>query len=125
MNLTLLPSTCAICRLAADAPLPDWAQGEFASITRTTDELSIVCRQDQVPDAVRAEIGWRCFQVEGKLDFSKVGVIGSLTSVLAEEGISVFVVSTYDTDFVLVRESNLSRAVQALERAGYRVGGHE
>ena len=127
MNLTLelLSETFAICRLEPMAPIPDWTYGDFISITRTSDELSIVCRQDRVPGDVQAEGGWKCLRVAGRLDFSLVGVIASLTSVLADVGISVFVISTFDRDFVLVKESDLGKAVAALEEAGHRTGGHE
>ena len=123
MNLTLerLPDTLAVCRLKPDAPLPDWASGRFVSITRTPDELSIVCSQSVVPEEVMAERDWRYLRVAGVLDFSLVGVIARLTTVLAERDISVFVISTYDTDYFLVKEANLSAATGALQEAGYTV----
>ncbi len=120
MNLLILPDTFSICRLDPNAPIPDWAKGDFVSITRTPDELSIVCEQDRVPSDVQLESGWRCLQVAGKLEFSIVGVIASLTTVLAEAGISVFVVSTFNTDFLLVKEQDLEKAVAVLEGAGNR-----
>lgn len=123
LNLIVLADIFAICRLDADAPIPDWAQEEFVSITRTPDELSIVCHQDRVPDDVQCEAGWRCLRVDGKLDFSLVGVIALLTGPLAEAGISVFVVSSFDTDYLLVKDSDMDKAVAALEEAGHRVGG--
>lgn len=116
--LELLTDTFAICRLDFDAPIPDWTHCDFVSITRTWDELSIVCRQDDVPDDVQAERGWRCLRVVGKLEFSLVGVIAILTKVLAESGISVFVVSTFDTDYFLVRQIDVNRTVEALKDAG-------
>jgi len=120
-TLELLPDTIAICRLDADAPVPDWAKGEFVSITRTQDELTVVCRQDDVPDDVQSERGWRCLRIVGKLDFSFVGVIATLSTVLADAGISVFVVSTYDTDYLLVKEADVDRAVELLGEAGNRI----
>lgn len=123
LNLIVLPDTIAICRLDADSPIPDWAIGEFVSITRTPDELSIVCRQDQVPDGVQCERSWRYFRVAGTLDFTLVGVIASLTGALAEVGISVFVVSSFNTDFVLVREQDLAKAVGVLEEDGHNITG--
>jgi hypothetical protein len=127
MNLTLelLADNFAICRLEPSVPIPDWTHGDFVSITRTGDELSIVCRQDRVPGDVKAEYSWRCLRIAGNLDFSLVGVIASLTSVLAGAGISVFVISTFDRDFLLVKESDLKKAVAVLEEAGHRTGGHE
>ena len=123
MNLTLelLTDTFAVCRLDFDAPIPDWTHGDFVSITRTPDELSIVCRQEEVPDDVQAERGWRYLRVVGKLEFSLLGVIATLTKVLADAGISVFVVSTFDTDFLLVRDVDLDTAEVALAEAGNRI----
>lgn len=123
MNFTLelLPDTLAICRLDIDAHVPDWAQGKFVSITRTSEELSIVCSQEFVPDNVQVEREWRCLRIVGKLAFSLVGVIARLSTVLADAGISVFVVSTFDTDYLLVKEANVERLFEALEKAGHSV----
>ena len=123
LNLIVLPDTIAICQLDADSPIPDWAIGEFVSITRTADELSIVCRQDQVPNGVQCERSWRCFRIAGRLDFTLVGVIASLTGALAEAGISVFVVSSFNTDFVLVRQQDVAKAVGVLEEDGHNLTG--
>jgi len=119
-TLEVVPGTFAICRLGADADVPDWATGEIVSITRTPDELSVVCSQDSVPDDIQCETDWRCLRVVGKLDFSMVGVIASLTGTLAATGISVFVISTHDTDYLLVEDVNLDAAVESL-RAGRHV----
>jgi hypothetical protein len=119
--LELLPDTFAICRLDPDAAIPDWANGEFVSITRTPEALSIVCRQDDVPDDMQSERGWRCLRIVGKLDFSLVGVIATLTKVLADAGISVFLMSTYDTDYLLVRGRDVDRTVETLVEAGHSV----
>lgn len=121
MNLILLSDTFAVCRLAADALIPAWASGPFVSITRTTEELSVVCRQENLPDGMPADRGWRCFRVAGTLDLAMVGVIAGLTSILAAAGISVFVVSSYDTDFMLVREADAERATEAFKTAGHDV----
>ena len=126
--LTLVPldGRFAVCRLAADAPLPAWAAadpaGSFLSITRTADELSIVARQDAVSDGVRCERGWRCLRVAGTLDFALVGVLAALLAPLADAGIAVFVVSTFDTDYLLMKDDRFDEAVEALRRAGHRVG---
>jgi|SRR6266542_1040377 len=121
LTLTLLASKLGICRLPADAAIPAWLAGEFVSVTRTADELAVVCRVDAVPDGVRCEKGWRCFRVAGTLDFALVGVLASLVGPLAEAGVSVFAVSTFDTDYLLVKEANLERAVGALGTAGHCV----
>ncbi len=120
-TVDFLPGKFAICHLAPDAAIPDWAQGEFVSITRTQDELSMVCRQEEVPGDLLAERGWRCFRIAGKLDFSLVGVIAALTKLLADASISVFVMSTFATDYFLVRQLDMDRTVNALKEAGYSV----
>ena len=118
--LSCLSDILAICRLEADAPLPSWADGgDFSSITRTVDELSVVCRSRDVPAGIRCEKGYRCIKVEGPLDFALTGIISSLAMVLAREGISIFPVSTFDTDYILVKEEQMEKAVQALSQAGH------
>jgi uncharacterized protein len=120
--LSILPETLAVCRLDRDAQIPDWAfSGSFLSITRTVEELSIVTSQINVPDGFRRDEGWRCLKVEGTLDFALTGVIASLAMPLAFEGVSLFAVSTYDTDYLLVKERNLSKAVQVLSQNGHLV----
>jgi len=122
LKLTLLPETLAICRLPRDAEIPGWAlASDFYSITRTADELSLVCRQADVPGGVRSEGGWRCLKVSGPLDFSMVGVMARLSTPLAEAGISLFVVSTFDTDYLLVKQDRLGPALAALARAGHSI----
>ena len=122
LTLHLLPTTLAVCRLAADAPLPDWAiGGSFWSITRTSAELSIVCAERAVPVATVAERDWRCFEVAGPLAFTLTGVLAALTEALAEAAISIFALSTYDTDYLLVRAHDLERAIQTLRAAGHQI----
>ena len=120
-TLEVLPGTFAICQLDAKAEVPAWATGEVVSITRTPDELSIVCSQDNVRENKQCELGWRCLRVVGTLDFSIVGVIASLTGTLAAAGISVFVVSSYNTDYLLVKDADLGAAVESLRSAGHVV----
>jgi GNAT superfamily N-acetyltransferase len=117
-----LDGTFAVCRLAPDAPLPAWVGGSpFVAITRAADELSIVCRQEAVPAGVRCEPGWRCLRVAGPLDFSLVGVLASLLVPLAEAGVSVFAVCTFDTDYLLVKQPDFPRAAEMLRQAGHAV----
>jgi hypothetical protein len=114
--------TFAVCRLAGGSPVPPWATvGPFCSITRTADELSVVCRQDSVPEGVVGERGWRCLRVAGAVPFSAVGVLASLAAPLAEAGISVFAVSTFDTDYLLVKEDAWERAADVLVKYGHAV----
>lgn len=122
--LTLRPGVYAVARLDPGAPIPDWADRvgpELRSVTRTHAELSIVAPADEVPSEVRAERGWRLLEVAGPLDFGQTGILSGLTAPLAEAGVAVFVVSTFDTDLLLVREAQLDRAVAALRAAGHVV----
>jgi hypothetical protein len=122
LKLSLLPDTFAICRLDPGATIPTWAlQGGFASITRTSDELSIMCPESQVPEGVQREAGWRVFKVEGPLDFSLTGILAAIVSPFAAATISVFAVSTYDTDYLLIKRADLDRAVQALSARGHDI----
>jgi hypothetical protein len=122
LSLVILRDLFAVCRLRADENIPDWAlSGSFCSLTRTADELSIVCPQELVPEEVEAVRGWKSLKVEGKLDFNLVGILSSLTSSLAEVGISIFTISTYDTDYLFVKERDLDRGVAALRKAGHHV----
>ncbi len=121
LTLSLLSDTFAICRLEPDADIPSWAlAGDFYSITRTVEELSLVCLQEVVPEGTRAEKGYRCLKVGGPLDFSLTGIMSSLTIPLAQAGISVLAISTFDTDYLLVKEAQVDRAVQKLSQAGHR-----
>jgi hypothetical protein len=123
MELDLLPGDFAICRLEPGDAVPAWAwTGALASVTRTGAELSIVCDAAAVPaDVVRAERGWRALSVRGPLPFELTGVAAALTGPLAEAGISVFLVASYDTDHVLVRAEAVKRAIAALAAAGHAV----
>ena len=121
MTLDPLPGVYAICRLPAESPVPPWAAGVFSSITRSASELSIVCGAADVPPAVQAERGYRGLAVRGPLDFSLVGIVAALASPLAAASVSIFVVSTYDTDYLFVREAELERATAALRGAGHAV----
>ena len=119
MTLSLRPELFAVCRLPADAQTPGWPRGAFVSITRTPDELSIVCEGAAVPPDVQAERGWRALKLLGPIPFDVTGVAASLTGALAAEGISLFLISTYETDWVLVKDAAIERALGALRRAGY------
>lgn len=120
LTLSVLPEMLAVCQLPRNADIPFWAVGEnFFALVRTDDELSIVCLESNVPGGVISEHGWRAMKVKGPLDFSLVGILADLSSILASAGISIFVISTYETDYVLVKENQLAEAVIALRQAGH------
>ena len=120
MNLTILSDSLAICRLNPDIDVPEWAMiGEFVSITHTADELSIVCAEQYVPSDVKADRDWRVLKVEGPLDLALTGILASLANPLAEAQINIFAVSTFDTDYLLVKGYNLDRACEVLRQAGH------
>jgi uncharacterized protein len=124
-DLTVLGERLSICRLNAGEEIPAWATGgPFFSVTRTRDELSVVCPEDVVPESISREWGWCALRLEGPFDLSMVGVLASVASPLAEAGASIFAVSTFDTDYVLVREEQLDLAVDTLRASGHRVGDH-
>ena len=122
LRLFVLPETLVICRLPKDARVPPWAlTGAFFSVTRTAEELSVVCPQSNVPEGIKKEEGWRGLKVEGPLDFSATGILATLITPLAKEGISVFALSTYDTDYLLVKAQHLEKAVQILAQNGHQI----
>lgn len=124
MKLLQLPGRYAICRLPVDAPLPAWAiGGNFSSVTRTADEVSVVVSANAVPLGVRCEPGWCCLRVAGTLDLALVGVLAALAEPFASAGVSVFAISTFDTDYLLVRERDLDRAAVALAGKGHDIRG--
>lgn len=123
--LTLLAEPFAVCKLDRDDEAPAWildAGGPLACLMRTEDELCVVCAEEDVPDtALQVERGWRAFRLEGPVPFTTVGVVSSLTAPLAEAGIGVFILSTYDTDYLLVKGEAAGRAQKVLGRAGFVV----
>ena len=126
LTLSVLPESLAICWLERDATVPEWAgddiaTGGFVSITRTCDELSIVCNERNVPSGVKVDRGWRVLKVEGPLDLSLTGILASIAVPLAEAQINIFAISTFDTDYVLVKAEKLDRAIGVLRSAGHAV----
>lgn len=125
MKLFVLPDTFSICRFSADHAIPSIPACAFVSVTRTSTELSVVCRSDQLSsDALERSDGWRCIAVEGPLDFALTGVLHSLLKPLATAKISVFTISTFETDYLLVRGESLDRAIEVLARDGHIVRSH-
>jgi SAM-dependent methyltransferase len=115
LTLTVVPERYAICRLAPEADVPQWSMiGAFISISRTPDELSIVCPETSVPAGVTCEPGWRILKCEGPLDYGLTGIIASLAEPLADAGVPIFPIATHDTDYILVKEPHLETAINAL-----------
>jgi len=122
LTLDLVAGSYAICRWDSTQALPPWVmQGEFFSATRTPEELSAVCNVAAVPADVKSEGPWKMLAVRGPLDFNLTGVLAGLAVPLAAAGVSIFAISTYDTDYLLVRHNDVDRAVRALRDAGHHV----
>jgi hypothetical protein len=122
VQLRVLPDGYAIVRLHPGSELPSWVDaGPFRSVTRTDNEVSVVCRDRDVPDGESAERGWRVLELKGPLDFSLAGVVASLVVPLAEADIPVFVISTFETDYILVRAADLELTSDALGAVGHSV----
>lgn len=120
MTIQALPDAFSVCKVA-DYTLVD-REAMFCFTGRTDAERSLVCRTQDVPDNVTAqEDGWRAMRITGTLDFSLIGVLASISAVLAENGIGIFVLSTYDTDYILTKQETYARALQLLAQAGYRI----
>ncbi len=122
LTMKLLKEKFAVCRLDSSQSIPEWIKNsEFYSITKTEDELSVVCDQNNVPSNIKCEKDWRILKVEGPLDFSLIGILAAISKILAEQGISIFAVSTYDTDYILVKQKDTANAVKALVEKGYQI----
>ena len=120
MELKKLPYDLTVCKLP-NAECIDLNK-EFYFIGRTDEELSLVCRTEDTPiDAIIREDGWKGFRIQGVLDFSLIGILSKLSGILAENGIGIFAVSTFNTDYILVKEENFEQAMDALANAGYTV----
>ena len=121
-SLFLLEGLFAVCRLDKKAPIPDWAVSEpFFSVTRTDDELSVVCPQEGIPGGFDCEAGWRCLKVESPFEFDLTGAISSVAALLAEADILMFIIATQDSDYLMVKEYDLERTVSVVAQAGYQV----
>ncbi len=122
VRVRVLPILFSICRLEPGEPVPAWAMsGAFFAVVRTEEELSLLCPTERVPTGVRAAHGWRALMVQGPLPFEEVGILLALAAPLAAAGVSIFALSTYDTDYVLLREEDLPRALDALREAHIQV----
>jgi len=119
LTLSVLPEKLGICHIGKSSPIPSWADEakNFCSITRTPTELSIVCEQDKIPAGIMVEKDWRAFKLEGPIEdlsIFSVGIIASLAGPLAKAGISILDISTFETDYILVEEKNLEKAINVL-----------
>ena len=125
LHLLVLPGELAVVRLPPEARVPEWAftpvRGAVWSLTRTDEEVSLVRDADAVPSDARAERGWKALRIAGTIDFALTGVLASVLAPLADAGVSIFALSTFDTDYVLVRAHALAAAIGALQAAGHRV----
>jgi len=122
MVMKALAGIYGVCRFDCNEVIPDWAKDSgFYSITRTFEELSIVCSQENIPDEVKCEKDWRILKVEGPLDFSLIGILSSISTVLTQNKISIFAISTFDTDYILLKDKDFDNAISALSHAGYEI----
>lgn len=121
LTLAVLPGEYAVSRLSADAAHPTWAmQGDFWTLSRTADELSLLCAAELVPDGVQTQKGWALFKLHGPFEFTLTGILASVLNPLKDAGIGIFAISTFDTDYVLVQQHQLTAAVRALRQAGHQ-----
>ena len=126
IKLSVKPGRYAVCRLDSQAPLPAWIAAQpFCSVTRTADECSIVCLESAVPAGIQCERGWRMLKLEGPFAFNLVGILLAVIQPLAERGISIFAVSTYDTDYVFVHAPQLDQALTVLAERGHQISIEE
>lgn len=122
LTLSLLPGRYALCRLDPYAGIPTWAaRGEFWSVTRNAEQVSVLCPEDAPPPGVEAEPGWRTLQLMGPLSFSQTGILDSVVEPLSHGGISILVVSAYDTNYVLVKDAQLDQTITTLGEAGHTI----
>lgn len=122
LTMKLLKEKYGVCRLEKTALIPEWSKNsEFFSITRTADELSIVCSQDNIPNDIKCEKDWRILKIQGPLDFSLIGILASISAVLAQKGISIFAISTYDTDYILIKNKDIDNSIKSLIKERYEV----
>lgn len=122
IRFSVVPGTFGVFRLDGAAPVPEWASGsDFLSVTRTREELSVICSEQPVPASIRSERGWALLRLQGPFPFDTVGILAAFSVPLAEAGVSILAVGTFDTDYVLVKKTSLEDAVRALEGAGHEL----
>lgn len=122
LSIKQLPELFGVCKLSPDQDFPSWLpRHDIVFLARTTDELSIMCPQKYIPSEQVASRGWHCLRIDGDLAFDEVGVVARITTPLAEIGLSIFVVSTHDRDYVFVGDNDLELALETYEQAGFVV----
>ena len=122
LKVRLLDGIYAICQINDGEKVPSWVEEKgFFSVTKTDDEISVVMLQDKISYDIKAEKDWRILKVEGTLDFSLIGILAKISSVLAKNQISIFVISTFNTDYILVKEENIEKAMAVLSQEGYEI----
>ena len=122
LTLKLLKDKYSVCRLNKNDEIPKWIfQEEFFSITKTDEELSVVCLQDKIKENIKCEKDLRILKIEGPLDFSLIGILSRISTLMANNGISIFAISTYDTDYILIKEESINKAIEVLENNNYNI----
>jgi hypothetical protein len=122
LSLQILPNPYAVSRLPAGSPVPVWSDNpDFYAITSTNEELSVVCPESQTPEGVKSERQWRILKILGPLEFSLVGILAEISQVLAASGVSIYAISTFDTDYILLKQGQLEVGLDALRSAGYNI----
>ena len=120
MKLAILEGNYAVCRLSSNSSIPPWSNsGNFWSVSKTANELSIVCSEESVPSEIKAEKNWGIIEVEGPINFQTTGVLFSLAEPLKNAKISIFAISTFDTDYIMVKKDKIVLAKEVLVQAGF------
>jgi hypothetical protein len=122
LRFAVLPKRFAVCQLQIEKPLPNWLlHSSFYSVSKTSDELSVVCEEDLVHGEIKKSIGWRLLKINAVLDLSLTGITAQFSTALAKAGVNLSVIATYNTDYILVEEAKLSTAIEALREADFEV----
>ncbi len=122
LQFEVFPKRFAVCQLDMAKPLPNWLlKSSFYTVSKTTDELSVVCEEDLVQDEIQKSVGWRLLKINAVLDISLTGITAQFSTALANAGVNLLVIATYNTDYILVEEAKLTTAIEALRGAGFEV----
>jgi hypothetical protein len=122
LHVIILPMRFTMCQLPLNKPIPDWVYASsFYSISKTTDELSVVCEEHLVKGEIKKSIGWKLLKINAELDLSLTGITAQFSTALAKAGVNLSVIATYNTDYILVEDFKLDVAIQALRGAGFEV----